>query len=174
MQGSSGSRRSGPEAVAALVAELIRDATAAGLTVAAAESLTGGLVCAELVQVPGASAVLQGGVVAYQNSVKSGTLGVDADLLAAAGSVDPDVARQMAAGVRRLMRASIGISTTGAAGPEPHDGKPVGTVFIGLSAGDDDQVFSFRFSGSRDRVRQLACAQALTVLQEAIAEFGRR
>ena len=109
--------------------------TAAGVTLATAESLTAGLVAAALADVPGSSAVLQGGVVAYQNRIKEGLLGVDPDLLASRGAVDPEVARQMAAGARRALGADVGVSTTGVAGPEPHQGRPVGTVMVGLAVG---------------------------------------
>jgi nicotinamide-nucleotide amidase len=103
------------------------------LTVATAESLTAGMVAATLANTPGASGMLQGGVVAYQNSVKAGVLGVPEELLAEVGSVDGQVAEAMADGARRACGADLGISTTGVAGPEPHDGKAVGTVFIGIA-----------------------------------------
>ena len=156
------------------VPELVIAAAAAARTrIAAAESLTAGMVAAELGTVPGASAVLQGGVVAYQNSVKEQVLGVDGALLQSAGSVDARVAEQMAAGVRRLLKADIGISTTGVAGPEPHDGKPVGTVFIGVAAGagSTSRAFhvEFHFAGDRASIRSQACAAALDLLA---AELG--
>lgn len=123
--------------MSAHAAGVVVAASAAGASLATAESLTAGQVAAALADVPGASAVLQGGVVAYQNHVKSGVLGVDAALLAERGAVDPEVARQMAAGARRVLGADVGVATTGVAGPEPHQGKPVGTVFVGLAVGPD-------------------------------------
>ena len=122
----------GADASAAARAVVARG-TALGLTVATAESLTAGMVAAALADVPGASAVLQGGVVAYQNHVKAELLGVGGDLLAARGAVDPEVARRMAAGARRALGADVGVATTGVAGPEPHQGRPVGTVMLGLA-----------------------------------------
>lgn len=121
-----------------------------GLTIAVAESLTGGLLLAELVAVPGASDVLRGGVVAYATELKARLLGVDAALLEANGPVDPDVAVQMARGARlRLgpggLPASIGLSTTGVAGPGPQDGHPAGTVFVGISVGDRAYPTEFAF-----------------------------
>lgn len=107
---------------------------AAGLTVATAESLTGGLLCATLVDVPGASAVVRGGVVAYATELKADVLGVDADALVRTGPVDGTVAEQMARGARRVLRADVGLSTTGVAGPGPADGFPAGTVFVGIAA----------------------------------------
>jgi len=148
---------------------VIAAAAAARIRIAAAESLTAGLVAAELGSVPGASAVLQGGVVAYQNSVKEQVLGVAGDLLETAGSVDARVAEEMAAGVRRLLNADLGVSTTGVAGPEPHDGKPVGTVFIGVAGPSGISSREFHFAGDRAAVRSQACAAALNLLA---AEVG--
>ncbi|MBF4992816.1 nicotinamide-nucleotide amidohydrolase family protein [Arthrobacter gandavensis] len=146
-------------------AELVVAAAAAARTrIAAAESLTAGMVAAELATVPGASAVLQGAVVAYQNSVKEHVLGVDGSLLRSAGSVDARVVEQMAVGVRQLLRADVGISTTGVAGPEPHDGKPVGTVFIGVAAASGSSWREFHFTGDRASIRSQACDAALDLL----------
>ena len=154
---------------AAAAAAVVSDAAAAGLTVATAESLTAGLVAAELGSVPGASAVLLGGIVAYANSVKKKVLGVDGELLATAGSVDAEVARQMAAGARRVLSADFGVATTGAAGPEPHDGKPVGCVFIAVAAPGQVLVEEFFFSGDRAAIRRQACDEALILLARAVA-----
>ena len=110
---------------------LVRGLGRAGLSIATGESLTAGLVASRIADVPGASAVLQGGVVAYQVSVKRDVLGVDAGLLERHGPVHPEVAEQMAVGAARACGARIGVSTTGVAGPEPHGGHPAGTVYIG-------------------------------------------
>ncbi|NAZ86287.1 nicotinamide-nucleotide amidohydrolase family protein [Kineococcus sp. T90] len=107
---------------------------AAGLSVATAESLTGGLVCAALVDVPGASAVVRGAVVAYATELKTSVLGVDARLLARTGPVDAEVARQMARGVRERLGADVGLATTGVAGPGPADGHEAGTVYVAVAA----------------------------------------
>ena len=101
---------------------------------ATAESLTGGLVCAALTDVPGASAVVRGAVVAYATELKAQVLGVDPDLLATGGAVQAEVARQMATGVCRVLGADVGVATTGVAGPDPQDGHPVGTVFVAVAA----------------------------------------
>ncbi|MER2135262.1 MAG: nicotinamide-nucleotide amidohydrolase family protein [Arthrobacter sp.] len=143
---------------------IIANAAAAGKRVATAESLTAGMVAAELGGVAGASAVLQGGVVAYQNTVKEHILGVDGALLASAGSVDARVAEEMAAGVRTLLNADYGLSTTGVAGPDPHDGKEVGTVFIGLAGPGGVTSCEFSFRGDRASIRSQACAAALELL----------
>ncbi|WP_432495537.1 CinA family protein [Kineococcus gypseus] len=121
----------GPAGAAAAVVAALR---AAGLSVATAESLTGGLVCATLVDVPGASAVVRGGVVAYATELKAALLGVDAARLARSGPVDAEVARQMARGARERLGADVGLATTGVAGPGPADGHPAGTVFVAVAA----------------------------------------
>jgi nicotinamide-nucleotide amidase len=144
------------------------------LTVATAESLTAGMVAANLANTPGASGMLQGGVIAYQNSVKANILGVPTDLLAAVGSVDGGVARAMAMGAMRACLADVGISTTGVAGPEPHDGKAVGTVFVGVATLRGSNAFEFTFSGDRQSIRQQACEAALARLLEALEGVGYR
>ncbi|MFF3644680.1 CinA family protein [Streptomyces sp. NPDC002564] len=109
---------------------------ARGETLAVAESLTGGLVAAEITAVPGASKVFRGSVTAYATELKRDVLGVDGTLLDERGAVDPEVARQMADGVRTVLRADWGIATTGVAGPDPQDGQPVGTVYVAISGPD--------------------------------------
>jgi nicotinamide-nucleotide amidase len=149
--------------------------TRRGLTIAVAESLTGGLLVAELIAVPGASKVVSGGVVAYNTALKHTLLGVDAALLASRGAVDPDVASEMAAGVRRAcaidgVPASIGLSTTGVAGPEPQDGKPVGTVFVGISTDDRHYVFDLALGGSRNALRRRVVSESLVQLKKVLTE----
>jgi nicotinamide-nucleotide amidase len=116
-----------------IAADLVSALSERGQTVAVAESLTGGLVCATLVDVPGASAVVRGAVVAYATELKHRLLDVDGDLLARNGPVDPLVAEQMALGVRERLGADWGLSTTGVAGPDPQDGAPPGRVYIALA-----------------------------------------
>jgi PncC family amidohydrolase len=111
----------------------VRLLAARGLWVATAESLTGGLLAAAVTDVPGASRVFRGGVVAYATDLKHELLGVDADLLARVGAVDPAVAVEMARGARHRLGADLAIATTGVAGPDPQDGQPPGTVFVGLA-----------------------------------------
>ncbi|MFF2345517.1 CinA family protein [Pseudarthrobacter sp. NPDC058119] len=152
-----------------LAAQAVRQALESGRTVATAESLTAGMVSAVLADTPGASGMLQGGVVAYQNSVKDAVLHVPTDLLARAGSVDPDVARAMADGARTVLGADVGVSTTGVAGPEAHDGKPVGRVYIGIATAAGTAGFEYSFTGSRPDIRAAACASALERLLEALA-----
>ena len=113
-------------------AQAVRLLTQQGRTVAVAESLTGGLVVAALVGVPGASKVVRGGVVAYMTDLKASLLGVDEALLARVGPVDPDVAAAMARGVAVRLGADYGVATTGVAGPDPQDGHPVGEVHVAV------------------------------------------
>ncbi|PZE81349.1 damage-inducible protein CinA [Curtobacterium sp. MCBD17_032] len=154
-------------------AGLVAALTARGETVAVAESLTGGLVVAELVGVAGASAVVRGGVVAYATPVKATVLDVDAELLADRGAVDPEVARQMAAGVRIALAvdgvpATWGISTTGVAGPEPQDGKAVGTVFIGIADAQGAGAVELHLDGDRGAIRAAVVSELLTRLRSRL------
>ncbi|MCT1365072.1 MULTISPECIES: CinA family protein [unclassified Microbacterium] len=146
-----------------------------GWTLGVAESLTGGAVSAALVAVPGASAVLLGGVVAYATPVKHTLLAVDAELLERYGPVHAEVARQMAAGVREAVAvdgrpADVGMSTTGIAGPESPDGQPVGTVHIGVVTPTLSRTEQFRFEGDRDAVRAQTVAATLDVMAAALRE----
>jgi len=149
--------------------QAVRRALELRRTVATAESLTAGMVSAVLADTPGASGMLQGGVVAYQNSVKENVLRVSPEVLADVGSVDSGVAAAMAAGARTALGADIGISTTGVAGPEAHDGKPVGTVYIGIATAAGTAGFEYLFSGNRAEIRGQACGAALERLLEALA-----
>ncbi|MGV1010198.1 MAG: CinA family protein [Dermatophilaceae bacterium] len=137
-------------------------------SVACAESLTGGLLTARLVDVPGASAVVRGGVVAYANDVKARVLGVDPALLATTGAVHPDVALDMARGVRRVLLSDWGVSTTGVAGPDPSDGMPVGTVFVAVASDAGDRVGRLTLSGGRNEIRHASVVGALGLLTKAL------
>ncbi|KQR29853.1 damage-inducible protein CinA [Curtobacterium sp. Leaf154] len=152
---------------------LIAELTARGETLAVAESLTGGLVVATLVDVPGASAVVRGGVVAYATPVKHSVLGVSEDLLEAEGAVHPEVARQMAAGVRIALSvdgepATWGISTTGVAGPDPQDGKPVGTVYVGIASAAGAEAFELHLDGDRGAIRHATVSELLARMSSEI------
>jgi nicotinamide-nucleotide amidase len=139
-------------------------------TVATAESLTGGQVCATLVDAPGASAVVRGAIVAYAPEVKSQILGVDSDQILADGTVDAGVAREMAEGVRLRLGATWGISTTGNAGPEPSEGKPVGMVFIAVAGPGTSVVRELSLSGDRVAIRRSTTAAALSLLLATLEE----
>ncbi|WP_093841334.1 CinA family protein [Streptomyces aidingensis] len=147
---------------------------ARGQTLAVAESLTGGLVAAALTGVPGASRAFRGSVTAYATGLKQELLGVDGALLAERGAVDPEVARQMALGVRDRLGADWGISTTGVAGPEPQDGKPVGTVYTAVAAPGAAEALALRLAtdGDRAAIRAASVRGVLTALRNALVEAG--
>ena len=149
-----------PGAAAAVVARL----QAAGQTLAVAESLTGGLLAAAVVDVPGASQVLRGAVVAYASDLKHSLLGVDAELLARLGAVNPQVAAEMATGVRDRLAADWGLSTTGVAGPDPQDGKPPGTVHVALAGPHGVRTTDLLLPGDRTQVRTATVDAALALL----------
>ena len=164
-----------------LAVRVVAELAARGERIAVAESLTGGLLTSALVDVPGASAVVSGGVVAYATPLKAALLGVDATLLAERGAIDGDVARQMAHGVRtRLVLdghpADHGVATTGAAGPDPQDGHAPGTVWLGYAdaAGADAELLAL--TGTRDEIRRATVDEALRMLARrlGIAEGGIR
>jgi nicotinamide-nucleotide amidase len=138
-------------------------------TLAVAESLTGGALVAAVVEVPGASAVLRGGVVAYATDLKHALLGVDDGLLAREGAVHPEVARQMADGVRRRLGATWALATTGVAGPDPQDGKRPGTVHIAVAGPDGISVTSMDLPGDRAHVRSATVVAALDLLAGVLA-----
>lgn len=148
---------------------LVREALRRGLTVGTAESLTGGALAAALVDVAGASACFEGAVVSYSNRVKIEVLGVPAGLLAERGSVDPDVALAMAEGARRRLGTDWAVSTTGVAGPEPHDGKPVGTVYVGIAGPAGSTVHGLTLPGDRGAVRAAAVRAGIDRLRAAMA-----
>ncbi|MGX1912227.1 CinA family protein [Streptomyces phaeochromogenes] len=156
--------------------EVLRLLTVRGETLAVAESLTGGLVAADLAAVPGASKAFRGSVTAYATDLKRDVLGVDATLLDQRGAVDPQVAAQMAAGARKVLGADWGIATTGVAGPEPQGGQPVGTVFVAVdgpqgASGEGvlgGKVVALRLNGSRTEIRMESVRSVLALLLEQL------
>ncbi|PCG84332.1 damage-inducible protein CinA [Streptomyces sp. WZ.A104] len=155
-------------------AQVLRLLAEHGRTLAVAESLTGGLVAAELTAVPGASRSFRGSVTAYATGLKREVLGVDGGLLAERGAVDPEVARQMAAGVRRVLGADWGISTTGVAGPEPQDGQPVGTVYVAVAGPSGiEKVSALRLNGERADIRRESVRSVLELLASELGENAR-
>jgi nicotinamide-nucleotide amidase len=157
---------------------IVHHLTARGWTIAVAESLTGGMLVAELIRTPGASAVVNGGIVAYSTELKHTLLGVNSGLLAAHGPVHADVAAQMAAGVRERMAvagipAMVGISTTGVAGPDPQDGVAVGTVFVGFAIGSDVRAVPLHISGTREAIRKLTVSESLLLLKSLLEATPR-
>jgi nicotinamide-nucleotide amidase len=141
----------------AAVLELLRER---GLTLAVAESVTGGLVTARLTEIPGASDVLRGGIVAYASELKFAQLGVPEGPV-----VSAECATAMAVGVREKLGADVGIATTGVAGPTEQDGQPVGLVFVGIALGELVQAREVRLPGDRRRIRQFGVISVLNLLR---------
>lgn len=177
-----------PGSLAALIGTSVADVrrvvvglTERSWTVAAAESLTGGLLTAVLTEVPGSSAVVRGGFVVYATDLKHALAGVDASLLAAEGAVHPRVAAELAVGARERCGAALGLGLTGVAGPDPQDGRPPGTFHVAL-AGPDPEAAPVVVTGvadasapvdddpvvSRARVRARAVRAALDLLAAAL------
>ncbi|MDF3146004.1 MULTISPECIES: CinA family protein [unclassified Streptomyces] len=158
-------------------ADVVRLLTVKGETLAVAESLTGGLVAAEITAVSGASQAFRGSVTAYATELKHRLLDVDATLLEQQGAVNPQVAVQMAAGVRRALGADWGIATTGVAGPETQDGQPVGTVFVavdgpvgpGSGSAGGGKVEALRLNGDRAEIRMESVRSVLALLLTELA-----
>lgn len=152
-----------------LAAEAVDALRDAGATVATAESLTGGLLCASLVSVAGASDVVRGGVIAYATEAKIELLGVDAGLIADRGTVDAEVAAQMAFGARERLGATYGLATTGVAGPDASEGKAVGTVHVAIAGPDGVRATLLSLGGDRDTIRQ---GTVDAVLSQLVARLG--
>lgn len=151
-----------------LAQSLVTRLAQTGLTIAAAESLTGGLVCSALVDVPGASAVLRGSVTAYATELKAQVLGVDAARLASVGPVDAQVAQEMADGVAQLLGADVAVATTGVAGPGPADGHEAGTVYIAAIAPWGSVWRLLELEGQRSQVRIQTVHQVLVLALELL------
>ncbi|WP_299961884.1 CinA family protein [uncultured Roseobacter sp.] len=148
-----------------LAAQIIEKASKSGLNITTAESCTGGMVAAALTDVPGASAVVERGVVTYSNAAKTEMLGVAPKTLAAHGAVSEEVAAEMAAGALARARAGLAVSITGIAGPGGSEHKPEGRVCFGLAQGEHVETHTVEFGPlGRSAVRTAARDHALTLL----------
>lgn len=153
-------------------AAVIVTATKLGLTVGCAESLTGGLVAAEIVSIPGASAVFRGSIVAYDSMLKNDLLGVDASILASTGAVTAEVASAMAEGALARLGVDLAVATTGVAGPDPDpvSGEAPGAVFIAVAGGSlGTLVREMSLEGDRDEIRGRATRAALQALLDGLS-----
>ena len=156
--------------LAAVVLDLCR---AQGLTIAVAESCTGGLLGGRLTAIPGSSDVVLGGVIAYSNDIKRDMLGVKDATLAAHGAVSEEVVREMAAGARSVTNATVGLAITGVAGPGGGtDEKPVGTVWVGTDVRGDVQTRLFRLWGDREEIRARSAQWTLELLRKRLVPGG--
>ena len=152
-----------------LSCQIIDAAAKRNITIASAESLTGGMAGELLTSVSGASAVYKGGITSYVNDIKNRLLNVDATILDTYGAVSEQCALEMACGARELLESDVAVSMTGIAGPESDEsGQPVGTVWIGISSQYQTSARLFNFVGSRDEIRQNAVIEALSMLLAAI------
>jgi len=142
------------------------------LTVACAESLTGGSLGVRLSRAPGASAYFKGSAVCYTSESKQAVLGVSKETIDGPGVVSEECAREMARGARKLFDADVAVALTGVAGPEPHDDKPVGTVCVALSSDDQEEAGTFRAPGDRDLVRRWAEQTGLDLLRRQLEAAG--
>ncbi|MBK8469850.1 MAG: nicotinamide-nucleotide amidohydrolase family protein [Candidatus Phosphoribacter sp.] len=150
-------------------AQVLAELAMRGETIGCAESITGGLLTSRLVEVPGASRVVRGAVVAYATDLKTRLLDVSADLLLRSGAVDPRVAAAMAQGVCRALECDWGVATTGVAGPDPVEGKAVGTAYVAVvRSGGAAVVRELHLGGERDAVRVGVVEAALDLLYESL------
>lgn len=158
-----------------LTAEVLDLLARHGQTLAVAESLTGGMLAANIVDIPGASRVLKGGVVAYATQSKASVLQVDSALLAVEGPVHPGVAAQMASNVAELFGADFGIACTGIAGPITRADKPVGLVYIAIAIREQDEVsvevYERHFIGDRTDIRKQVVTTAIELLYGLLADL---
>lgn len=153
--------------LAAVVLDLCRTRR---LTIGVAESCTGGLLGERLTAMPGSSDVMRGGVIAYHDDIKRDLLGVSASMLRAHGAVSEEVAREMAAGARRITKSSIGVAITGIAGPGGGtDAKPVGTVWIAVDVSGDAHSRLLRLWGDRDEIRQRSGQWSLDLVRRRLS-----
>lgn len=152
----------------AAAAEAVRLLADRRETLATAESLTGGLVAATIVEIPGVSSVYRGGLVVYATDLKHELAGVPEGLLAERGPVDPDVALALAEGARRRCGAGWGLATTGVAGPDPQDGKPVGTVFVAVAGPFGAAVRELKLDGNRAVIRAESVTGVLRLLADRL------
>lgn len=140
-----------------------------GRTFSTAESCTGGGIGAAFTAVPGSSAVYKGGVISYTNWVKENVLGVKGSTLSEFGAVSEQTAKEMAIGVRRMMRTTMAVSVTGIAGPGTDErNTPAGTVCIGFADSKGSFAKTFSFVGDRDTVREQAVESAIRLLLDAV------
>lgn len=157
---------------ARIAAELIEVLAARGMTLAVAESVTGGRLVAALTSVPGSSAVVRGAVVAYHPDLKVQLLDVDPDELAALGPVCSEVAAQMAHGARVSLGATYAMATTGEAGPESASGQPVGTVHVAVSGPSATTTRQLDLRGGREEIQSASVAAALRLLAKVLGTSG--
>jgi competence/damage-inducible protein CinA C-terminal domain len=165
-QAQNGGERNG-------IGDIVAELAERSMTLACAESLTGGALCSAFVDVPGVSAVLRGSITAYAVDIKASILGVDRHVLQTKGPVEERVAVEMARGVCDLLAADVALATTGVAGPGPADGHPAGTVWIACAGKLGEQARLHRFFGGRADVRSQTVDAAVNLLIELLGQTPR-
>ncbi|MDO5728881.1 MAG: CinA family protein [Actinomycetaceae bacterium] len=162
------------DSLAELSAQVVHQLIDRGLTIACAESLTGGLLCATLIDTAGASNCVRGGACTYATDTKASVLHVDSHHLARKGPVDPDTATMMAEGVAELYQSDWALSTTGVAGPGPADGYEAGTVYIGWCdrLTGQSHAWKYLFAGDRSTIRKETVRHALRLVRGLLADGG--
>ncbi|MBO0842879.1 MAG: CinA family protein [Nocardioides sp.] len=154
------------------VGELHEALRSAGATVATAESLTGGQLAALFTNTPGSSATYRGGFVTYATELKHRLLGVPTAVIETVGVVSAECAEAMARGAREAAGATYGLSTTGVAGPDSQEGKPAGTVYVGVSGPDGTDSVRLSLSGSRGEIQHQTCVFAVDELLRRVGTHG--
>ena len=157
------------EQLAGIAAETVEILKKEGLTVSCAESCTGGMISSCITSVAGASSVFELGITSYSSRIKNAVLGVKSDTLSEYGAVSRQTAREMAVEVRKIAGSDIAVSVTGAAGPDPCEGKPVGTVYIALADGKDIRVEKLTIEpDSREAIRKTACSAVFAMICKCV------
>ena len=141
---------------------------ASGATVSTAESLTGGRLAAVFTDTPGASETYRGGVVTYATELKTSLLDVDESIVEEHGVGSPECAKAMASGIRARAGTTYGVSTTGVAGPTEQEGKPVGTVFVGVAGPGLVEAVALELGGKRDQIQDATVREALAAFEDVL------
>ena len=153
---------------------LVKSLKEMGLKIATAESCTGGLVAKMITDISGSSSVFEFGLVTYSNAAKKQLLGVSETTLSEFGAVSVETAKEMASGALKLSGADIAVSVTGVAGPEPSEGKPVGTVCIGVATKENVVAKTFVFGGKRGDIRRQSAKMALNMALWTLGETAKK
>ena len=145
-----------------------------GLTVSCAESCTGGLLSARIINVPGVSEVYRSGYITYSNKAKRKVLGVKKNVIDRYGAVSAETAKSMAKGLANVTKSDVCVSVTGNAGPDPSEGKPVGLVYIGCCIDGKTKVLELNLSGERNEIREAAVLSALSFMKKNILKYLKK
>lgn len=151
-----------------LAFKVVEKLKAKKLTIATAESVTAGLVSSHLAEIEGTSKILKGAIVAYQNEVKENILKIDSEIIDKHSSVSREVATLMAENVRKILKADIGVATTGVAGPAPLGDKKIGTVFVAFSSMEHNMCLELNLTGDRQTIREQTCNKLFELILEKL------